>query len=268
MSFALFLTHPKGKFFFFRVLFLIFCVPLLSCCTSPPAPVSFSQAFPEDLCKGVVSIYVLFPPKASPQKSPAASFSKPPFQGQHPVRFPLHSSSLAVGSGIVVSTKGHVLTAAHLLGENPEVYVQGPCQEMARASVIWTDNAYDLALLKAETSKVSDLFESPLPWASSLPALGETVWSASNLNGLSHSVSKGVVAFGRRKLSIYPVPVLQTNLLSAPGSSGGALINQKGELVGMIIGLSSLTPGPSPITLGVPVDVLRHKLQGVHGKGF
>lgn len=172
----------------------------------------------------------------------------------------------------MVSTEGHVLTAAHLLGENPEVYVQGPSQEMARASVIWTDNAYDLALLKAgasnAVSNVSDLFESPLPWASSLPALGETVWSVSNLNGLSHSVSKGVVAFGRRKLSMYPVPLLQADLLSAPGSSGGALINQKGELVGIIIGLSSLTPGPSPITLGVPVDVLRHKLQGVHGKGF
>ena len=128
---------------------------------------------------------------------------------------------------------------------------------------------YDVALLKITTdtdpqathdlSSLEDL--KALPWAHKKLRLGEAIWSVSTLNGLPHSISKGVVACTQRTMSFFPTPVIQLDVLSAPGSSGGVLLNSQGQIVGMIMGLSSKIPGPSSITLAIPASVLKEKLQ-------
>jgi S1-C subfamily serine protease len=140
------------------------------------------------------------------------------------------------GSGIVVSLSSQdrspfILTAAHVVNNATRVQVrEGDGGLLRDADVVWTDNDADIALLSSE--KLRPAFQlkalDPLP--------GEHVCVIANPFGLGISMSCGVVSGPhRRGIGFNAVEdFIQTDAAVNPGASGGALVNAKGELLGMI----------------------------------
>jgi S1-C subfamily serine protease len=140
------------------------------------------------------------------------------------------------GSGIVVSLSSEdrssfILTAAHVVNNATRVQVrEGDEGLLFDAKVVWTDNDADIALLSSE--KLSPAFQ--LKARDSLP--GEHVCVIANPFGLGISMSCGVMSGPhRRGIGFNAVEdFIQTDAAVNPGASGGALVNAKGELLGMI----------------------------------
>jgi len=140
------------------------------------------------------------------------------------------------GSGIVVSlssedTSSFILTAAHVVNNATRVQLrEGDEGLLIDANVVWTDNDADIALLSSEKLKPAFHLKArdPLP--------GEHVCVIANPFGLGISMSCGVVSGPRRRgIGFNAVEdFIQTDAAVNPGASGGALVNGKGELLGMI----------------------------------
>jgi len=140
------------------------------------------------------------------------------------------------GSGIVVSlssedSSSFILTAAHVVNNATRVQVrEGDEGLLIDANVVWTDNDADIALLSSEKLRPAFRLNAldPLP--------GEHVCVIANPFGLGISMSCGVVSGPRRRgIGFNAVEdFIQTDAAVNPGASGGALVNAKGELLGMI----------------------------------
>src|SRR6476660_10444866 len=137
----------------------------------------------------------------------------------------------SLGSGVIVSRDGYVLTNNHVIEQGVEVTVTMPDQRELRAKIVATDPATDIAVLKIDASNLPTM-----PWGdSSQLKVAEWVLAIGNPYQLNQSVTLGIVsATGRRleqRLATYE-DFIQTDAAINPGNSGGASINSRGELVG------------------------------------
>src|SRR3954471_15234431 len=163
----------------------------------------------------------------------------------------------SLGSGVIVSRDGYVLTNNHVVDQGVEVTVTMPDQRELRAKVIATDPATDIAVLKIEAGNLPTM-----PWGdSSQLKVAEWVLAIGNPFQLNQSVTLGIVsATGRRlegRLATYE-DFIQTDAAINPGNSGGALVNARGELVGINTALFSETGGYQGIGFAVPSNLARH----------
>lgn len=133
------------------------------------------------------------------------------------------------GTAVAVAAGGYLATALHVVEQALEIAVRLPDGRTVPAAVVGTDPASDLALLKVD----ADL--PPLPYAPE-PALGAPVCAVGNQFGLDLSVTCGVVsALHRAGTGFNPVEdFVQTDAAVNPGSSGGALVDTEGRLVGLL----------------------------------
>jgi serine protease Do len=174
------------------------------------------------------------------------------FGGRDPQGF--QSSSL--GSGVIVSTDGYILTNNHVVGGGrAEITVSLPDNRELPARVIGVDPMTDLAVVKVDTTGLT-----PLPWGNSDELrLAEWVLAIGNPFALSHSVSLGIVSALRRSsqdLSPY-TEFIQTDAAINPGNSGGALVNGRGELVGINSAIATETGGYQGISFAIPANLAR-----------
>lgn len=166
----------------------------------------------------------------------------------------------SLGSGVIVSADGYVLTNAHVVGdERSEVSVILSDKRELRARIIGTDQATDLAVLKIAASKLPTL-----PWGdSSKLKVAEWVLAIGNPFGVfNQSVTLGIISATGRSiddLSRYE-DFIQTDAAINKGNSGGALINARGELVGINSAIYSETGGYQGVGLAVPSNVARRVL--------
>ena len=183
-------------------------------------------------------------------------FGKPRFRSGYAVT--------SLGSGVIVSPDGHVLTNAHVVERGARFRVQLLDGRELPARVLGTDPASDLAVLRVETKE-------RLPF---LPAgrsddlmIGETVIAIGNPFGLAHTVTTGVVSALHRKVGDprrQLFDMVQTDASINPGNSGGPLVNIQGQLIGVntaIIGDRSAGIGfaiPIDRALRVAEDLIRH----------
>ncbi len=154
------------------------------------------------------------------------------FQNQAPTAF----GKLAIqslGSGIIVSPDGLIVTNAHVASKASKIFVTLPDGAKSEAILIGTDNENDLALIQIYTKK-------PLPYLeiANDVIIGETVISIGNPLGLENSVSAGIVSGTNRTFYTQPQiesfkDLIQTDASINLGSSGGALVNLEGKLTGM-----------------------------------
>ncbi|PLW83380.1 protease [Kineobactrum sediminis] len=151
-----------------------------------------------------------------------------PFSSQAPQRQRIERS---LGSGVIMTDQGHVLTNNHVIHEADAIEVLLHDGRSANAVVIGTDPATDLAVLQI---KLPDL--QPIALANSDTArVGDVVLAIGNPLGFGHSVTQGIVsALGRYglQLSLYE-DYIQTDATIHLGNSGGALINTRGQLLGI-----------------------------------
>ncbi|MDQ3349017.1 MAG: trypsin-like peptidase domain-containing protein, partial [Acidobacteriota bacterium] len=172
----------------------------------------------------------------------------------------------SLGSGVVVSADGYVLTNNHVVAQGVEVSVTMPDKRELRAEVVGVDEATDIAVLKVKAERLP-----VIPWGdSSKLRVAEWVLAIGNPFQLNQTVTLGIVsATGRRldgRLASYE-DFIQTDAAINPGNSGGALINARGELVGINTAIFSETGGYQGIGFAVPSNLARHVMDDLieHG---
>ncbi len=165
--------------------------------------------------------------------------------------------SLSLGSGVIISSDGYVVTNNHVVGENMrEITVTLPDKRNVKGKVIGTDPATDIALLKIGVNGLP-----VLPWGdSSRLQVGEWVLAIGSPFQLSQTVTAGIVsATGRSGLDFAEYEdFIQTDAAINPGNSGGALVNTRGELIGINTGIYTQSGGYQGVGFAVASNLARH----------
>ena len=165
---------------------------------------------------------------------------------------------LSLGSGVIVSADGYVLTNNHVIGQQGRgtvVTVALADKREVRAQVVGVDDWTDIALLKLELRSLP-----VIPWGdSSKLKVAEWVLAIGNPFQLSQTVTLGIVsALGRANIGAATYEdFIQTDAAINPGNSGGALINGRGELVGINTAIYSQTGGYQGVGFAVPSNLAR-----------
>src|SRR6201993_2370200 len=172
-----------------------------------------------------------------------------------------------LGSGVIVSPEGYILTNNHVVDGATEVRVILSEKREFQARVVGTDPKTDIAVLKIEASGLSPITIGD----SSRAEVGDTVLAIGDPFGVGETVTKGIVsATGRGNLGIEDYEdFIQTDAPINPGNSGGALINDRGELVGINTAiLSHGSGGNEGIGFAIPVNLARNVMNQIldHGK--
>ena len=165
--------------------------------------------------------------------------------------------SMSLGSGVIISTDGYIVTNNHVVGENMrEITVALSDNREVKGRVIGADPATDIALLKVDLKGLPSL---PLGDSSKL-LVGEWVLAIGSPFQLSRTVTAGIIsATGRTNVGFSEYEdFIQTDAAINPGNSGGALVNTRGELVGINTGIFSQSGGYQGIGFAVPSNLVQH----------
>jgi Do/DeqQ family serine protease len=169
---------------------------------------------------------------------------------------PRQRDVLSAGSGVIVDARrGYVLTNSHVVANAAEVQVTLKDGRTYPARLVGSDPETDIALLQLDAS---DLTAVPLGDSGRLQ-VGDLVIAIGNPFGLGQTVTSGIVsALGRSGLGIEGYEdFIQTDASVNPGNSGGALVNSRGELVGINTAILGPTGGNIGIGFAVPVNMAR-----------
>src|SRR5687767_4579182 len=164
----------------------------------------------------------------------------------------------SLGSGVLISEDGYVVTNSHVIGsDKAEVTVIFSDKHEAPARIIGIDKATDLALVKVDKPG-----QPPLKWGDSSKAkVAEWVLAIGSPYQLSHSVSLGIIsALGRKNLGFSEYEdFIQTDAAINRGNSGGALVSARGELIGINTGIFSASGagGSEGIGFAIPSNLAR-----------
>jgi serine protease Do/serine protease DegQ len=162
----------------------------------------------------------------------------------------------SAGSGVIVDARrGYILTNHHVVENADEIQVSLIDGEILDAEVVGSDAATDIALLKVESD---GLVEMPIG-DSEVMRVGDFVLAIGNPFGLGHTVTSGIVsALGRTGINRSGYEdFIQTDASINPGNSGGALVNMRGELVGINSAIISRSGGNVGIGFAVPTEIAR-----------
>jgi serine peptidase DegS len=172
-----------------------------------------------------------------------------------------------LGSGVVIDRDGHIVTNYHVIRGADAIGVQLADGRVAIPRLVGTDPETELALLRID---LPDLPEIRLG-RSDMLEVGEVVLAIGNSLGLSQTVTMGIVsATGRGQLGVTQFEdFIQTDAAINAGNSGGALINARGELVGINTAVISTAPESMPEGLGfaIPVNLVRGVMQQLVANG-
>jgi len=170
-----------------------------------------------------------------------------------------------LGSGVIVSPTGYLLTNNHVIDGADDIEVQLSDGRSAQATVVGTDPDTDLALLKIRLERLPAITLAP---AASLQ-VGESVLAIGNPFGVGQTVTSGIVsALGRSQLGLSTFEnFIQTDAAINPGNSGGALVDANGLLVGINTAIFSRTGGSLGIGFAIPVEVARQVMEGLIQNG-
>jgi Do/DeqQ family serine protease len=183
------------------------------------------------------------------------------FFGQHTPR--QQEAPMATGSGVIISQDGYIVTNNHVVDGADKVEITLNDKRSYIAEVIGKDPATDLALLKIK--------ENDLPFISygnsDEVKVGEWVLAVGNPFNLTSTVTAGIISAKGRNINLlendpsrgqFPVEsYLQTDAAVNPGNSGGALVNAKGELVGINSAIASTTGSYTGYSFAIPVNIAR-----------
>ena len=177
-----------------------------------------------------------------------------------PLNVPKDRREKSLGSGVIVSPEGYILTNNHVVDGATEVRVTLSDKREFEARIVGTDPKTDIAVLKIEGSNLKPITLGD----SSKVEVGDTALAIGNPFGVGQTATRGIIsAKGRGNLGIEDYEdFLQTDAPINPGNSGGALINDRGELVGINTAIIAGGSGGSQgIGFAVPVN-LAHDVMG------
>tara|TARA_B100001939_G_scaffold345474_1_gene362102 strand:+ start:737 stop:1711 length:975 start_codon:yes stop_codon:yes gene_type:complete len=150
------------------------------------------------------------------------------------------------GSGVIISSDGYIITAFHLLsGSQSSIKID---EKVYTANLIGFDEYADLAVLKVTIEDAR-----PIVFSSSDDLqIGDTVYALGNPYNLGISVSKGIISATGRNLGNPYLDIIQTDAAINLGSSGGAILNENGELVGLSTLIASTSGGSDGVGFALP----------------
>ncbi len=172
----------------------------------------------------------------------------------------------SLGSGVIVSPEGYILTNNHVVDHASEVMVTMADKREFKARVVGTDPRTDVAVLKIDGSNFPFLTLAD----SSKIAVGDVVLAIGDPFGVGQTVTQGIVsAMGRSGLGIEQVEdFIQTDAPINPGNSGGALVDVEGRLIGINTAILGSSGGSQGIGFAVPINMARADMDQIiaHGK--
>ncbi len=178
----------------------------------------------------------------------------------HP-NVPKEHKEQSLGSGVIVSEDGYIVTNNHVIEKSQEIKVLLTNKRDYKAKLIGADPKTDIAVIKIEATGLP-----ALPWGDSNKLrVGEIVFAIGNPFGLNSTLTMGVIsAVGRANVGIADYEdFIQTDAAINPGNSGGALINARGELVGINTAIVSRTGGYQGIGFAVPSSMARQVMESL-----
>ena len=192
--------------------------------------------------KSLISIFILIdfiniahsnPITAWEKAAPSVVSVLPTWPGFKKPGFGAPPGTAPEGTGIVISSLGHILTASHVVKRAKLLEIRDINGNKFNAKLILDDPNTDLAIIKAEIDIT------PINISKDKPKIASSTCLISNSFGLDLGITCGVVsAIGRKNTGFNKIEnFIQTDAAANPGSSGGALVNKNGELIGMMSGI-------------------------------
>jgi serine protease Do len=170
----------------------------------------------------------------------------------------------SLGSGVIVTNEGHIITNNHVVDQVDEIEVQLSDGRTKKARLVGADAQVDLAVLKIDDDGVK-----PLKLADSDKVqVGDFVLAIGNPFGFEETVTDGIISSkGRPNRADAFGDLLQTNAAINPGNSGGPLINIRGEIVGINTAIISRSGGSQGIGFAIPSNNVRAALESLLKQG-
>jgi serine protease DegS len=224
---------------------------------SVSAPTSYAAAV-NAAAPAVVNIFTT-------QKVKQAPFMEDPFfRHFFGGNLPQSRQQSSLGSGVIVSPEGYVLTNNHVVERADEIVVALTDGRETKAKVIGTDPGTDLAIIKINLDKLP-----VLPFRESPMSVGDVVLAIGNPFGVGQTVTQGIIsATGRQGLGINTFEdFLQTDAAINPGNSGGALVDVAGNLVGINTAIFSQSGGNMGIGFAIPASLARSVMHSIISDG-
>jgi serine peptidase DegS len=170
------------------------------------------------------------------------------------------------GSAVIIDSDGFLVTNFHVIAESAEIRVQLGDGRIGEAVVVGEDKETDLALLKVNLGQLAAIHLG----SSGRLRIGDVVLAIGNPYGLSKSVTQGIIsATGRGLLNLNTFEnYIQTDAAINAGNSGGALVNSRGELIGINTAVLAQDSGTEGIGFAIPVDLVRGVVEELklHGR--
>ncbi len=205
----------------------------------------------------VVSITASKTPARNTPDDPWSQFFFGQGQNQQP--------QVGLGSGVLVSREGYVLTNNHVVEGADDIEVQLADGRKARAKLVGTDPDTDVAVLKIALEKLPTITFGNTEHLE----VGDVVLAIGNPFGVGQTVTSGIVsALGRNQLGINTFEnFIQTDAAINPGNSGGALVDAQGRLLGINTAIYSRSGGSMGIGFAIPVDTAKQVMESLISLG-
>ena len=181
-------------------------------------------------------------------------FGSPQYQNQQ-------QTLVATGSGVILSRDGYIVTNNHVVQDASRIEVTLNDKRTYQAKIVGTDPSSDLAVIKIEENNLPTI---PFGSADNV-RVGEWVLAVGNPFNLTSTVTAGIVSAKARNIHILPDPAggsalesfIQTDAAVNPGNSGGALVNARGELIGVNAAIASGTGYYTGYSFAIPVSIVK-----------
>lgn len=170
-----------------------------------------------------------------------------------------------LGSGVIATSDGYILTNNHVIEGAEDILVKLSNNKEYKGKVVGTDKRTDLAVIQIDEKNLSTI-----KWGDSDKLrVGEIVLAVGNPYGLNQTITMGIIsALGRSGIGITDYEdFIQTDAAINPGNSGGALVNIKGELVGVNTAIFSTTGGYQGIGFAIPANMANSIMSSIINQG-
>ena len=225
---------------------------------TPAAPASYADA----VAKAAPSVVNIYANKLVTEQ-PRELYSDPVLQRifsvpTGPVRTRRQQN---LGSGVIVSDDGYVLTNNHVIANADDIQLLLYDGRVAKARVVGSDDETDLAVLKVDAGNLPAIHMTD---TGNRPRVGDVVLAIGNPFGIGQTVTMGIVSAIGRQLNLSSLEnFIQTDAAINFGNSGGALVNAHGELVGINTSLIGQAVGAEGIGFAIPVQSARDVLDQI-----
>lgn len=265
-------TRPLRIAFFGRFILLLVSLGLVGglCGNGWLFPAQSQAALPSAFVEGFSEIVEKVRPAVvnvavtggggSSKPLPPGPFGGPPGGGPPgggPPGRPPGGPGMSAGSGVVIDPRGYILTNNHVVEDASDINVTFNDGREVPATIVGTDPKTDLAVIKV---KVENEQLPSIPWGNyDTLRVGDVVLAVGSPFGLKSSVSFGIIsALGRGSVGITEYEdFIQTDAAINPGNSGGALVNMKGELIGINTAIFSRTGGSEGVGFAIAVSIAK-----------